>query len=164
MFSEESPTMADQKAGSAQTRRGSKRTRSLSPTFQVGRVRCFLRGKIWYIRYHEKGKRIQQRVGPVRGETKQLAAEINSQVVCGIPSAVGFEQIRFDLLRRRWLDHHEDIKRSSLATIARYRSATEHLLQFADSNAIRFPSDCTSAVVEQFVCSGTAGKGFGATY
>ena len=133
----------------AQARKRANRTTDSS--FKIGRVHVYLRGKVWYIRYHEKGRRIQQRVGPNKSQTKQLAAEINSQVECGIPSAFGFEQCRLGDLRLRWLAHHEDIKRSSLATIARYRSATTHLIQFAENRSLPHPADFKSETVEQFV-------------
>ena len=52
-------------------------------TFRVGRVRAFLRGRVWYLCYHENGKRHQPRVGPDRQLANQMAAEINAQLgVC----------------------------------------------------------------------------------
>ena len=120
-------------------------------SFKVGRVTAYLRGKVWYVRYFENGKRIQRRVGPKQGEAEQLAAEINAQIQCGMPSVFGFEQCLLHDLRSRWLAHHEDIKRSSLATISRYRSATAHLIRFAEESSLKHPSDFTSRSVESFV-------------
>jgi len=77
-------------------------------------VHAYLRGKVWYIRYHERGRRIQQRVGPNRTDAKKLAAEIYSQLECGIPSLFGLEQIGLAELRDNWLAYHDDVKRSSL--------------------------------------------------
>jgi integrase len=48
----------------------------------------------------------------------------------GAPSALGFQPISIANLRQQWLDHHEHVRRSSLHTISRYRSATQHLLDF----------------------------------
>ena len=36
-------------------------------------------------------------------------------------------------LRRRFLDYHEHVVRSSLATVSRYRSATQHLDDYAST-------------------------------
>ena len=99
-------------------------------TFRVGRVRAFLRGRVWYLCYHENGKRHQPRVGPDRQLANQMAAEINAQLEAGAPSALGFEPISVPDLRDRWLEHHEHVRRSSLQTISRYRAATQHLLDF----------------------------------
>ncbi len=43
----------------------------------------------------------------------------------GIPSSLGFEPISIVELRTRWLEQHEHVRRSSLQTIRRYRTATE---------------------------------------
>ena len=47
---------------STKSRKPVKKTKS----FRVGKVRAFLRGKVWYLCYHEQGKRHQPRVGPDR--------------------------------------------------------------------------------------------------
>jgi hypothetical protein len=76
-------------------------------SFRVGRVRAFLRGRVWYLSYSEQGRRRQPRVGRDRDEAKRLAAEINAQLEVGAPSALGFEPVSIIELRQRWLDHHE---------------------------------------------------------
>jgi hypothetical protein len=43
---------------------------------------------------------------------------------------LSFEPIRIPELRDPWLAHHEDVLRSSLATVRRYRTASEHLVCF----------------------------------
>ena len=65
---------------------------------------------------------------------------------------MGFEPLSIPVLRRRWLDHHEHVRRSSLQTIRRYRAATEHLLRFvAQSRPLRRVSDFRPLHAEQFV-------------
>ena len=55
-------------------------------------------------------------------------------------------------LRRRWLDHHEHVRRSSLQTIRRYQAATEHLLNFLrDVRPLRRASDLRACHAEEFV-------------
>jgi integrase len=99
-------------------------------SFRVGRVRVYLRGRVWYLSYSEQGRRRQPRVGTDRDEAKRMAAEVNAQLEAGAPSSLGFTPIGFPELRQQWLDHHEHVRRSSLQTISRYRTATEHLIDF----------------------------------
>ena len=82
---------------------------SKSSSFRVGRVQAFLRGKARYLCYHENNKRHRPRVGPDREAAKQLAAQINSQLEVGAPAALSFESIAIPELRRRWLQHHEQV-------------------------------------------------------
>jgi integrase len=105
-----------------------------SSSFRVGRVRADLREKVWYLTYHEHGRRHRPRVGPSRDLARQMAAQINSQLEVGAPAALSFEPITIAEPQHRWLDHHEHLLRSSVQTIRRYRSATVHLLQFLNSS------------------------------
>ncbi|MBI3860964.1 MAG: tyrosine-type recombinase/integrase [Planctomycetia bacterium] len=59
-----------------------------------------------------------------------MAAQINAQLLVGAPAALSFEPVSVLELRQRWLDHHEQILRSSIQTVNRYRTATEHLIRF----------------------------------
>jgi len=57
-----------------------------------------------------------------------MAARINSQLETHTHSVFNFEPVSFDDLQQRWLNHHEQVLRSSLQTICRYRAATTHLI------------------------------------
>ncbi|NBC10613.1 MAG: hypothetical protein GVY24_02620, partial [Planctomycetes bacterium] len=48
--------------------------------FRVGAVCCYLRGRVWYMRYQEHGKRRQVRAGTDRDAVRRLASEINTQL------------------------------------------------------------------------------------
>ena len=121
-------------------------------SFRVGKVRVLLRGRVWYPYYHEYGKRHQPRVGPDKDQARQMAAEINAQLEIGAPSALGFEPISIPELRQRWLDHHENVRRSSLRTINRYRTATQHLLDFLrDARPLKRVSDLRPCHAEEFI-------------
>jgi integrase len=63
-----------------------------------------------------------------------MAAQINGQLEMGAPAALSYEPISVPDPRQRWLDHHEQVRRSSLATIKRCRTATEHLLTFLEKS------------------------------
>ena len=104
--------------------------RAKAKSFRVGKVAAVLRGRVWYLTYFEGGRRRRPRVGPDRDQARQMAAQINGQLEIGAPAALSYEPISVPDLRQRWLDHHEQVRRSSVATIRRYHVATEHLLTF----------------------------------
>ena len=60
-----------------------------------------------------------------------MGAQINGQLEVG-PAALSYEPISVPELRYQWLDQHEQVRRSALGTINRYRTATEHLLTFIE--------------------------------
>ncbi|HKB35830.1 MAG TPA: tyrosine-type recombinase/integrase [Gemmataceae bacterium] len=122
-----------------------------STSFRVGRVQGYLRGKVWYLCYHDHGQRHRPRLGPDREAARQLAAQINAQLEIGAPTALSFEPISIPDLRHRWLEHHEQVLRSSIQTINRYRTATDHLLRFLEQHPVRYASHFRGSHAEQFV-------------
>ncbi|HET6573366.1 MAG TPA: hypothetical protein VFG68_07180 [Fimbriiglobus sp.] len=104
----------------------------MANSFRVGKVTGYLRGRSCYLCYHEHGHRRRHRVGPDRAAARQLAAQISGQLEVGAPAALSFEPIAIPDLRARWLDHHEQVLRSSVHSIVRYRTATDHLLRFLE--------------------------------
>src|SRR5262245_6130289 len=103
-------------------------------TFRVGKVKGYLRGAVWYPGDHEGGRRRRPRVGPGREAARQLAAQVNGQLEAGAPAALSFEPVSIPELRSRWLGHHEQVLRSAVQTVDRYRTATEHLLRFLEKH------------------------------
>jgi integrase len=129
-----------------------RKTTKKSASFRIGRVRAYLRGRVWYLHYVENGRRRQPRVGPDRDAARRMAAEINGQLETEAPTALGFEPISIVDLRQRWLDQHEHVRRSSLNTIRRYRAATQHLINFiTDECRVRRASDFRPQHAEGFV-------------
>src|SRR5262245_50389700 len=122
-----------------------------STSFRVGRVQGYLRGKIWYLCYHDHGQRHRPRLGPDREAARQLAAQINAQLEIGAPTALSFEPISIPELRNRWLEHHEQVLRSSVQTINRYRTATDHLLRFLGEQPVRSAAQFQARHAEAFV-------------
>jgi integrase len=121
-------------------------------SFRVGSVQAYLRGQVWYLCYHENNKRRRPRVGPDREAAKQMAAQINGQLAVGAPAALSFEPIAIPELRDRWLQHHEQVLRSSVQTLNRYRTATDHLLRFLEQRPVRNASQLHATHAEEFVC------------
>ena len=106
-------------------------------SFRVGKVTGYARGRVWYLCYHKHGKRRRPRVGLARDAARWLAAQINGQLAAGAPAALSFDPVSVPDLRCRWLDHHEHVRRSSVQTVARYRTASDHLLRFLDSRPVK---------------------------
>lgn len=120
-------------------------------TFKIGKVRGYLRSNVWYLCYHEHGKRQRPRVGPDLAAAKQLAAQVNAQLAIGSPAATSFQAIAIPELRQLWLEHHEHVLRSSIHTITRYRTATDHLLRFLNHHPVRHASQFQVTDAESFV-------------
>jgi len=88
-----------------------------SASFRVGKVQGYLRSKIWYLCYHENGKRRRPRIGPAKEAARQLAAQINAQLEIGAPAALSFEPIAIPQLRERWLEHQRGILLVTFQTV-----------------------------------------------
>src|SRR3954467_6276795 len=94
-------------------------------SFRVGRVKGYLRGRIWYLQYHDNAQRRRPRVGPDLLAARRLAAQTNAQLESGDVALLTFEPVSVPELRQRWLEHHEHVLRSSVHTVNRYRTAAE---------------------------------------
>jgi integrase len=120
-------------------------------SFRIGKVRAYLRSRVWYLCYFENGRRHRPRAGSDKAAARQLAAQINAQLEVAAPAALSFEPIGVAELRQRWLQHHEQVLRSSIHTINRYRTATDHLLRFLQQRPIRHASQFRSYQAGEFV-------------
>jgi hypothetical protein len=99
---------------------------------RIGRVSVYQRGEQYWI-YYRQGKQFRYPVGTDREESLALGAKVNAQLAEGAPTLLSFHPIDLDVLIRKWLDHHEQIRRSSLATAQRYRTAVAHLARYVES-------------------------------
>src|SRR5262245_11669230 len=97
---------------------------------RVGRVSYYLHHGSWYIYYREGSKQVRRRIGDSEDQAAQIAAQVNAQLAMAAPTLFAFTPITISELRQRFLAHHEEVRRSSLATIRRYRAATQHLEHF----------------------------------
>ncbi|HSZ57593.1 MAG TPA: tyrosine-type recombinase/integrase [Tepidisphaeraceae bacterium] len=120
-------------------------------SFRIGKVRGYLRGRIWYLCYHENGQRRRPRIGPELEAARKLAAHTNAQLESSTATLLNFEPVTVVELRGRWLTHHEQVLRSSVHTIDRYRTATDHLLSFlGDRRGGKLASQFTAADAQAF--------------
>ena len=97
---------------------------------RVGQVSYYLHHGAWHVYYREGARQVRRRAGDDEQVAAQTAAQINAQLAVAAPTMFSFVPLPVAELRRRWLEHHEHVLRSSLATISRYRAATQHLENF----------------------------------
>lgn len=107
-----------------------KTTRSRCTRFRVGRVSVYLHHGGWWIYYRQHDRPVRRRIGNERTAAERIAAELNAQLTASVPTMFDFRPIGVTELRTEFLSFHENLQRSSLATIGRYRAATEHLVNY----------------------------------
>ena len=91
---------------------------------RVGRVSYYLHHGAWWVYYRDGQRQVRRRVGSDERQAEQLAARLNAQLTAAEPTMFSFEPVTVEELRHKFLDHHEHVLGSSLATIRRYRTAT----------------------------------------
>jgi integrase len=101
--------------------------------FRVGSVTVYAHHGAWWLYYRQGGKNVRRRVAETRGEAEQVAARINAQLAENAPTLLTFAPMGIAELQSQFLDYHESILQSSVNTVSRYRSATQHLINFAES-------------------------------
>jgi integrase len=98
---------------------------------RIGQVSVFLRHHAWWVYYRADGRPVRRRVATDHAEALHSAAELNRQLQGADPNPNSFQPITVRELRAKFLQHHEDVLHSSLATIARYRTATQYVENFS---------------------------------
>ena len=91
----------------------------------------FLHHGSWYVYYWDGARQVRRRIGPDASEASQVAAPLNAELSRGSQTLRPFDPITVAELRQRFLDHHESVLHSSLATVSRYRTATAYAERFA---------------------------------
>lgn len=112
---------------------------------RLGSVSLYLHHGALWLYYRENGKPVRIKVCDDQVDGATVAAQLNRhlQVVHGqapvpaspqapsdAPPPPTFNSISVAELRDKFLDYHEHVVRSSLATVRRYRAATAHLIAF----------------------------------
>lgn len=98
---------------------------------RIGKVSYYEHHGAWHVYYRDGSKQVRRRAGDTEREAAQVAAQVHAQLSVAAPTLFSFTPVTVAELRRQWLDYHEHVLRSSLATISRYRAATQHLENFA---------------------------------
>jgi integrase len=102
---------------------------------RVGKVSVYAHHGAWWVYYREGDRPVRRKVADDRGEAELVAAQVNVQLLSNAPTLLSFQPVSIADLRARFLDYHEHVLRSSLATVRRYRAATAHLETFIGSRA-----------------------------
>lgn len=79
---------------------------------------------------------MRRRVADSEEEAERVAAQINAQLATSSPTLLSFDPVTVVELRQRFLACHEDVLKSSVATINRYRAATQHLVDFGERERV----------------------------
>jgi integrase len=106
------------------------RRRRAAPRSRVGRVSVYLHHGNWWLYYRDQGRQVRRKVAVSQEHAEQIAAQVNAQLAVGAPTLVTFTPTTVPALRQQFLHYHEHVLNSSLATICRYRAATQHLQNF----------------------------------
>jgi len=107
---------------------------------RVGSVSYYFHHGAWWVYYRDGRRQVRRRVGQSEQAAGQLAAQVNAQLPTGVPTPFSFTPLTVGELRSRFLDHHEHVLRSSLATVRRYRAATAHLEEFVNRAGRSIPA------------------------
>jgi integrase len=107
----------------ARRKRGSQRIR-------VGKVTLYSHHGGWWLYFSEGANRVRRKVAESYAEAEVIAAQVNLQLTQGAPTLLSFQSVSIPELRQRFLDYHEHVLKSSVGTLARYRTATQHLEDF----------------------------------
>jgi integrase len=107
---------------------------------RIGRVTLYAHHGGWWIYYREDGQPIRRRAGDELVEAERVAAEVNAQLTRAAPTLFSFKPIPVRQLVADFLADHEVVRRSSIATVNRYRTALEHLVAFAATDSSGRPA------------------------
>lgn len=104
---------------------------------RCGKVAVVQRGDRFWLSYIEDGQTIRRPVGGSLDDAQAAAAQVNAQLHQHAPTLLGFKPIAPRDFLQQWLDYHEFVAHSSVATIARYRAAAEHFISYLEQRGIR---------------------------
>ena len=110
-----------------------RRTSRRCTRVRIGRVSLYLHHGAWWVYYRDGDRQIRKRAGVDRADAERVAAEVNAQVVSAAPTMFAFDPVRVSELCTSFLRHHEQVSRSAVSTIDRYRAATQHLVDYVAS-------------------------------
>ena len=97
---------------------------------RIGRVSVYKHRRRWWVYYREQGRPVRKAVADDFRAAEQVAAQINLELAASTPTLFSYRPVSVAELQRAFIDYHEHIVRSSLATVSRYQTATQHLVNF----------------------------------
>ncbi|WP_010583090.1 tyrosine-type recombinase/integrase [Schlesneria paludicola] len=115
------------------TRKPNAAKRGRCTRFRVGRVSVYFHHSCWWLYYRQVDQPVRKRIGTDRTTAERVASEINAQLTVSAQTMFDFRPVVVTELHSMFLAYHEDVLRSSLGTIGRYRSSIQHLVNYANS-------------------------------
>ncbi len=124
---------------------------------RVGRVTVYQRGSRPWVYYRQGGEVIRRAVGADRAKALSLAARINAELAEGAPTSLAFRPVEITGVIAKRVDHHEQVRRSSVATIRRYRTEIQHFDDFVKARYGKLRADRFTAgmLVDHQACDET---------
>ncbi|HEY3324252.1 MAG TPA: tyrosine-type recombinase/integrase [Planctomycetota bacterium] len=104
---------------------------------RCGKVAIVQRGEKFWLSYIEDGQTIRRPVGCSLDDAQSAAAQVNAQLHQHAPTLLGFKPIAPREFLQQWLDYHEFVAHSSVATIDRYRAAAGHFIDYLAGRAVK---------------------------
>lgn len=99
---------------------------------RIGRVSIYMHHGRWWAYYREHGRPVRKAVADDEDAAATIAAQINLELTATVPTLFSFRPLSVAELQRTFIEFHEHVARSSLATVNRYRTATRHLVEFGE--------------------------------
>jgi integrase len=118
---------------------------------RIGRVSIYKHRLRWWVYYREQGRPVRKAVADDAKAAEQVAAQINLELTASAPTLFSFRPVSVAELQRTFIDYHEHVVRSSLATVSRYRTATQHLVNFCAGESGSWQRPAHEIDVEAFV-------------
>jgi len=139
---------------------------------RIGRVTVYEHHGAWYTYHRHNGRAVRQRVGTSETQAECIASLLNAQLAAssarlplsdlvaeiapeagaafvGTPVDEVSHRTNVATLRTRFINHHEHVLDSSLSTVARYNSATQHLLDYVERQKLPSADDlCLTEFVQ----------------
>ncbi|MCY3018206.1 MAG: phage integrase SAM-like domain-containing protein, partial [Planctomycetota bacterium] len=104
---------------------------------RCGKVAIVQRGYRYWLSYAEDGQTVRRPIGDNLEEAQSAAAQVNAQLHQHAPTLLGFKPIAPREFLQQWLDYHEFVAHSSVATIDRYRAAAGHFIEYLEGRGVR---------------------------
>jgi len=104
---------------------------------RCGKVAVVQRGDKFWLSYIEDGQTVRRPVGCSLDDAQSAAAQVSAQLHQHAPTLLGFKPMAPREFLLQWLDYHEFVAHSSVATIDRYRAAAGHFIDFLEGRGVR---------------------------
>ena len=107
------------------------RKRAPATRIRVGRVSIYLHHGAWWLYYRDGGNPVRRKIAKSREVAEQIAAQVNAQLTSGAPTLLAFTPVSVPELRQQFLSYHDNVLKSSVATIGAV--ALRHGLHIPDT-------------------------------